>query len=208
MKKLMIATAIAASIASGANAFTTYDVTSSITSAQLWLPIGASVPPGTDVLAAGATVTGLAIGGFAYDVDSNGTIDAGQLTFHGQTIFNAGPLIRVTYDLSGGDYSTSAPAGITFKAGTVQIDAYSTTSGWLPYSTIDVATTNIPFVAGTGTGHLGTNNTAGITNLAPGTVSLPGLFTPPSGIDNAVSGITLLGNAAGMFLSGTVTLTP
>jgi hypothetical protein len=207
MKKLMIATAIAASIASGANAFTTYSVTSNVTSAQLWLPIGASIPPGTDVLASGATVTGLGFGGFAYDVDSNGTIDAGQLTFTGETIFSAGPLIRVNYYLSGGDYTPAS--GITFKAGTIQIDAYTTTSGWLPYSTVDVATTNIPFVAGTGTGHLGTNDTAGVANLAPGTVSLPGGFTPPTtGINNAVSGITLLGNPAGLFLGGTVTLTP
>jgi hypothetical protein len=205
MKKLLLATAIAASVATGANAATTYNVTSNITNIQLWLP-----SPSTELMTSepGGSFTGLQFGGQAFDANDDGIIDSSSLTMTGVVNFTAATLpIRLTFDINNGTYSAN---GTTFTGGTIQVDAYTTEAGWQAFSTIDASATNLPFLAGQA-GHLGTNSTAGLL-LAPGTTALPGLWDgqQPSGvgIDNAVSALTLLGNTSGMYLDGTITLTP
>lgn len=209
MKKLLIATAIAASLTTGAHALTTYTVDSTINSVKLFVPQGMSGLPDIDLQATtGASANGLSISGYAYDYNSDGVIDDSQLSFVGRLQFDPGTVpIRVTFNLSAGTYVPGV--GVTFTAGTVQVDAFTTTSGWVPYSTIDVASTNIPFVAGTATGHIGTNDTAGL-QLNPAGVTLPGTGYAGgggAGEDDAVSGLTLLGKPAGLFLDGSLVFT-
>lgn len=212
MKKLLLATAIAASAATGAHAATTYDVSSNITGMQLWLGQ-------TELLTAepGGYFTGVQFSGTATSSNDNGIIDSANISMTGVTGFTAAGLpIKLTFNIGNGNYTPGS--GTTFSSGTIQVDAYSDVNygtgnppdyQWAPFSTIDASTTNLPFLAGQ-VGHLGTNSTAGLL-LAPGTHALPGLWDgqiPGVGINNAVSSLTLLSNTSGMFLDGTITLTP
>jgi len=212
MKKLLLATAIAASVATGAHAATTYDVSSNITGLQLWLG-------SNNLLTAepGGYFSGVQFGGTAYDANDDGIIDNSNVTMTGEVGFTAaGKPIKLTFNLSGGNYA--AGSGTTFSSGNVDVQLYTNLNTgydpanddfeWIPFSTIDASTTNLPFLAGQ-VGHLGTNSTAGL-QLAPGTHALPGLWDgqdPGVGIDNAVAALTLLGNSSGMFLDGSTTLT-
>lgn len=206
MKKLLIATAVAASLATGAQAATSYNVTSNITGLGLWA-FG-----NTDLLTAEAPgyFTGLAFGGTATDTDDNGSIDTSAVTLVGEVGFTAAGLpIRLTFNLSNGGYTPGS--GVTFAGGTVQVDI-ATTNGYLPYSTIDASTTNLPFLAGQ-PGHWSdlypAQTTAGLL-LAPGVSALPGLWdgvAESATFNNAAAALTLLGTSSGMYLDGTVTLT-
>jgi hypothetical protein len=205
MKQLLIATAIAATVATGAQAQQKYEISSHITATQLWLG-------GTDLVALPTGFSNnLEFGGFAYDDGVNPL--SSQVTFHGSATFDAGggmgPVIRLTFELSKGGNTVGGPnPGVTFTGGEIQID-YFAGAGWLPYATVDAATTAIPFKANL-TGHLGTNVTTGlILNPAAVTVSLPGLYDgTPATEDFAVSAISLFSTQAGLFMKGTFTMTP
>lgn len=206
MKKLLIATAVAASMATGAQA-AVYNVTSNITGLNLYA-FG-----NQDLMTAEAPgyFTGLAFGGTATDADDNGSIDSSALTLGGEVGFTAAGLnIRLTFNLNNGGYTPGS--GVTFAGGTVQVDV-QTTNGYVPYSTIDASTTNLPFLAGQ-PGHWAdtypAQTTAGLL-LAPGTSALPGLWdgvAESAGFNNAVSALTLLGTTSGMFMDGTITVAP
>lgn len=217
MKKLLLATAIAASAATGAHAATTYDVSSNVTGLQLWLG-------NLELLTSGDPAgyfTGVQFGGTAYDANDDGIIDSSNVTMVGEAGFTAGPQIKLTFNLGSGNYVH--PVGTTFTSGTVVVDTYVNVNygisetpdfQWVNFSTVDASTTNLPFLVGQ-PGHLAggdpayPNTTAGLL-LAPGTNALPGLWDgqiPGAGINSAVSSLTLLGNTAGMFLDGTITLT-
>jgi hypothetical protein len=205
MKKLLIATAVAATMATGAHA-ATYEVTSNITAVGLYLgelDLMTAEAPGFQTIQ---------FGGFAYDTDDNGTIDSSALTLTGQQGFTVNALqIKLTYNLSSGGYA--AGSGVTFTGGDILIETYSDTSGWLPYGTIDAATTNLPFLAnqpGHWVDQYPNQTTAGLL-LAPGLNTLPGLWdqvAESSSFNNGVAALTLLGQSSGMFLQGTVTLEP
>lgn len=206
MKKLLIATAVAASLATGAHA-AVYDVSSNITGLNLYA-FG-----NTDLMTAEAPgyFTGLQFGGTATDADDNGSIDSSAVTLVGEVGFTAaGQQIRLTFNLSNGTYTVGQ--GVNFTGGTVQVDVNTATSGWIPFSTVDAATTNLPFLAGQ-PGHWADEHpeqtTAGLL-LAPGTTNLPGLWdgvVGSAGFNNAVSSLILLGTSSGMYMDGTVTLT-
>ena len=205
MKKLLIATAVAASMASGAHALT-YNVSSNITAVGLYLA-------DTDLMTSepGAFLSGLAFGGTAEDSNNDGIIDSANLTMTGQQGFTVASLpIRLTYNLAGGNYVSGT--GFTFTGGNILIEV-QTTDGYVPYGTIDAATTNLPFVAGV-PGHWAAEypdqTTVGL-QLAPGTTALPGLWDQIANsatFNNGVSALTLLGQSSGMFLQGDITLTP
>lgn len=203
MKKLLLATAVTAAMASGAFA-TTYNVTSSgpayggTLGVTMWVGYNQLV-----IASCGTDNTGLTLGGTASDSGSPGSISSSAVTLSGTVCMDAGgPIIRLTFALTNGNYDRNDP-GTTFSGGTIDIDV-QTTSGWVPYGTINAGTTNLPFLYGDA-GHLGTNTTAGLI-LRPGTRQLPGDWDGVSatspGANSAVSAITLFSNTAGMFLIG------
>lgn len=218
MKKLLIATAIAASMATGAHAATTYAITSNITG------LGLFAFGNTNLLTSepGGYYSGIVLGGTAVDVDDNGSIDTSAVTLAGEVGFVAAGLpIRLTFGLNSGAYTVGS--GVTFSGGTVNVEAYVESytdeengyvdyTGYIPYSLINAAETPLPFLAGQ-PGHwvdLYPSQTSAGLLLAPGVNVLPGLWdgVPESaGFNNAVASLVLLGTASGMFLDGTVTLT-
>jgi len=215
MKKLLLATAIAASVATGAHAATTYDVSSNITGLQLWLG-NVSLLDGPPA----GYFTGVQLGGTAYDSNDDGIIDSSALTLNGEVGFSAGGLpIKLTFNIGSGNFVNGS--GTTFSSGTIKVDNYINVNygvegaqpdfEWVPFSApIDASTTNLPFLANQA-GHLidpdtqqPINTTAGLL-IAPGTHALPGLWDGQItgvGINNAVSALTLLGTTAGFFLDG------
>jgi hypothetical protein len=206
MKKLLIATAVAASMATGAQAATLYNVSSEVTGIGLYLA-------DTDLMTGEAPgyFTDWGFGGTATDNDDNGTIDSSALTLTGIQGFTAnGNNIRLTYNLNSGSYA--AGQGVTFTGGNILIEI-QTTNGWAEYGAIDASVTELPFLANE-PGHWAASypsqTTAGLL-LAPGTNALPGLWNldpnDPS-FNNGVAALTLLGQTSGMFLEGTMTLEP
>lgn len=204
MKKLLIATAVAASMATGAQA-AVYNVSSNITGLNLYafgdVELMSAEAPGY--------YTGLAFGGTATDADDNGTIDSSDLTLVGEVGFTAAGLnVRLTFDLNSGNYVVGS--GVNFTGGTITVDVH-TGEDWAPFSVVDASETNLPFFAnqpGHWSDEYPAQTTAGLL-LAPGLNLLPGLWdgVPGSaGFDNAVSALSLLGATAGMYIDGTVTL--
>lgn len=208
MKKLLIATAVAASMISGANAATNYLVSSNITGVGLYLNDIDMTQPEYEGGPAGY-FTNFGFGGTAVDTNDDGIVDSSNLTLTGLVGINANGLnIRLTFDLNNGGYV--AGSGTTFTGGTILIDI-ATTEGFVNYSTIDASTTNLPFLANA-PGHMAGaypgQTTAGLL-LAPGTTALPGLWDliPESAtFNNAVSALALLGQNSGMNLQGDITL--
>lgn len=205
MKKLLIATAVAATMATGAHA-ATYDVSSNITAVGLYLG-------DIDLMSAEAPgfISNFAFGGTAEDANNDGIIDSANLTLTGQQGFTVNALpIRLTYNLSSGNYV--AGSGVTFTGGDILIETYFETSGYVYYGRVDAATTNLPFLANQ-PGHWSASypnqTTAGLL-LTPGlNTPLPGLWDliPESGsFNNGVSALTLLGQNAGLFLQGDISL--
>jgi hypothetical protein len=205
MKKLLIATAVAATMATGAQAATLYNVSSDITAVGLYLG-------DIDLMTAEpGSFQAIQFGGTALDTDDNGSIDSASLTLTGEHRFVVNQLpIRLTYSLDSGGYVPGT--GVTFIGGGILIEV-ETTDGYIPYGTIDAATTNLPFVANV-PGHWAAtypNQTTTGLQLAPGTTALPGLWdqiAESSSFNNGVSALFLLEQNAGMFLEGTITLTP
>jgi opacity protein-like surface antigen len=206
MKKLLIATAVAATMATGAQAAKVYDVTSDITAVGLYLG-------DLDLMSAEAPgyITNFQFGGTATDDDDNGTIDSSALTLTGIQGFTVNALpIRLTYNLSNGGYV--AGSGVTFTGGNILIEV-QTTEGYVPYGTIDASVTHLPFLAnqpGHWSDQYPAQTTAGLL-LAPGVNNLPGLWdqvAESGSFNNGVAALTLLGQSSGMFLQGTVSLVP
>ena len=200
MKKLLIASAIAASMASGAQA-ASYDVSSNVTDIQLWLGFG-----NTNAV----TTQTITIGGTAEDSNDDGVLDSTALTFGGQVLFDAaGVDVQVTFAMTDG---TLGADGTTYTGGNIIVhtDAHDGL-GFVLFDTIDVAANNIPMLASIGGGAAvpGAQNTAGL-NVDIGTTALPGLWNGQfggAGFNSGVAAVTLLGNTAGMYLAGDVTLT-
>jgi hypothetical protein len=201
MKKLLIATAVAATMATGAQAAsTTYNVSSNITAVGLYLG-------DLDLMTAEAPgyITGFNFGGTATDADNDGDIDSSSLTLTGIQGFTVNALpIRLTYNLSSGSFVQGS--GVTFTGGNILIEV-QTTEGYTPYGTIDAATTNLPFLGGQ-PGHWAANyptqTTTGL-QLVPGTTALPGLWdqiAESGSFNNGVAALTLLGQTSGMYLEG------
>jgi len=226
MKRLLLVTAVAASLTTAAHA-TTYDVSSNITGVQLYLGT-------TDIFSYNpgygppSYITGFKLGGTATDANDDGIIDSASLTLTGEAGFTASQPLKLIFNLGSGNFV--AGSGTTFSSGTVQLDVYADVnpddeSGypdfqWVPLSTTDASTTNLPFLAGQ-PGQLTTrdvygniltqpNTTAGL-QLAPGTHALPGLWDGQIGSEGVNSSLTvmnLLGSYAGIFMEGTITLAP
>jgi hypothetical protein len=200
MKRLLLASAITTSLISSANAYTTYNISSSVTDMQMWV-FTLSVPAGSFALE---------FEGTAIDEDDDDKIDSAYMLMSGYGVFAVyidGWYVgdfRILWNNYGG-YTWGW--GTTFHFGTVSTEVL-TTSGWQPYSVIDASTTNLAFALGE-PGHLGgTQTTAGL-QLAPGTNPLPGLWDGDTiGIDNAVGVIPFLGIPTGVYLEGTITLSP
>lgn len=220
MKKLMLATAIALSASTAYSAPTVYDVTSNIGLVQIYVDKYNLVEncPG-DVPSA------LALGGTATDTDDDGRIEASNTTLTGTVCMEAaGVDIRLTFDLQAGTYDRDDP-GTTFTDGTVEIEVNTTSMGWILYDTIDASISNIECIADR-TGHMSTAFPADDTQITAGlllnnrfgtavtTRNLPGQWPGPivgtvngAGYNDAVCVTTLLGNRAGLYLDGEVTLT-
>lgn len=203
MKKRLLASALVVAF-SGAVHAKTYTVSSNITGVQFYLN-------SSEVLTnePGGYFNNFRISGTAVDVDDDGVIDSSDVAMTGEASFSVfGVPARLTIDFQDGQYT--AGMGTTFTSGWLQMDAYF--SSWTPYSSIDVAATNLEFLAGR-PGHFpqwGPQTTAGLL-LAPGTQALPGLWDGidwnSEGFNSAVGVMPIAGFDIGFFLDGTVTLT-
>jgi hypothetical protein len=196
MKKLLLATAIAASVAStGANAIA---VESNITGLGAY--IGSS----------NAAVTVNNEGGLAVGGDT-----VTGLTFTGNATLTTGPFVDLTFNLSDGVRSgVNGAGGTTFNSGTILINVDAGDgNGFQPYGTVDASVIpgGLPFLAGQD-GHITgapTQTTAGLVVDDSGNGTLGGLWNGgfldvPGGWNSAASSLTLFGNTAGFFLEGTV----
>lgn len=207
MKTRLIAAAIAVALAGHSHASTTYNISSNVTNAEFWSENFYLIP------SPGSVPASLAFGGTAIDVDDDGTIDSSNVTLSGETqfymigLFSPAPLIaRAVFSLNSGSYTPAV--GVTFTGGSIAIDVWTTTSGWTPYGTIDASVTNLPFFAGQPASWGLPYTTAGLL-LIPGNTGLPGRFVPPaSGFNNAVIAMYMLGMQTGLFMEGTLMLTP
>lgn len=202
MRKLLlgmaIGTAVATTLSSGVQAYTiTSSVYSDITALQLWVgPV--------DIMTHEAPGSfNLAFGGSATDVDGDGYIDSANLLLYGLVDFTVNGLnIRLDFDLQDGGYA--AGSGITFRGGTIGVEI-NTSSGWIPYSTIDASSTNLGFLANQ-PGHLAEDVpgqiTAGIVRD-----TLPGLWDGVIGsasFNRGAGAFTLLGQMLGFYMQGTI----
>lgn len=150
---------------------------------------------GNNILAAGST---LSFGGL---ITSDGTnITGGTVTANGNQALN-GDLagITLTMNLSG----TASDAGVLFDSGTVCV----TSAIACDLGLIDVSVTNVSFLPGVSWGFF---TTTGLqldgTQTAPEyTVAQPGLAST-AGPYAAAGAATLLGNDAGIFISGDIHL--
>lgn len=197
---ILIGSTIASALPAVANASASGFVSSNITAMQLWA-FG-----NTDLLTAEAPgyFNNFQFGGIATDVDDDGFVDSANLTLTGEVRFRAAGLdTRLTFDLNNGNYVPGS--GITFTGGDVLMEMYSLSSGWVPYSTIDAATTNLGFLAnqpGHFVDHYPGQVTAGIVRNA-----LPGLWdgVPGSaGFNRAATSFILFGTSVGLYLEGSI----
>jgi hypothetical protein len=207
MKKILLAGMVAAACSGAANAIT-YEVSSNITGVQWWLQ-------NIELLTfePGGHFSNIRFSGTATDVDGDGVIDSSQLSMSGELGFVANGLpLEETFALNDGHYV--AGVGTTFTSGYIINDIWDG-EGWQTYDSYDAYLENLGMVVGA-PGHYidspgaGTHTTAGLL-LAPGTTALPGLWDGIVGSGSYNNGITtfwFLGQNIGMFLQGTVTLTP
>jgi len=215
MKKIALAAGIAASLSMGTQA-ATYDVSSEISGFSMFLgtfnlfDADLNTEPGKK-----GYWENLKFAGTLDDVNNDGVLDnGGNITFTGTAVFNAGPDVRLTFDLSGG-YMHMA-SGVLMNAGTVLIET-NTGTGYEVYSTVDASIDHFSFLKTSDQGHVG-QATEGLI-LSPIAMNtgdrfvLPGLwdgviFGPGNGlIDAGVSSVSLFGNQAGVYMDGEVTLT-
>lgn len=217
MKKLAIAAAVAAAAISLQSNAALYNVSSNVTGNQLF--IGGN----QDALLSAGGSWSLAIGG-TIDITLDGlggyTVNSSNLTYQGVQTFTAGPLVRLTYDLS----QTSDPSnyvngvGTTFNAGTILIETKTPSdTDFVPYATVDASATPLAFTASPDGGHAGQARAGlllengAIAGDGSITVALPGLWSPASffnpTVENSISGVTLFGNSAGVWAAGDITLT-
>lgn len=210
MKKSLLSSAVAIAVASTAHA-TSYNVTTNITGVQVWMNhIDVKIDCPYPVLPDPIDIDGTAEGSSPTQIDSANLSIGGTVCLD----LGAGLVARLVFALSNGQYSASAP-GTTFTGGSIGMDILTTT-GWVPYTTIDASVSNLPFIANQ-TGHLGTtgsppaniNTTAGLL-LSPGTNPLPGFWTGDlngPGMNSAI-GVIWPGSPLGLYVSGSISLTP
>lgn len=204
MKKLLLASIIGSTLATtlvtNASAATSM-VSSNITNIQLWVgeaELLTEEAPGY--------FSNLAFGGTAQDLDNNGYVDSANLTFSGLVGFTINALnIRLDFDLNNGGFVPGS--GITFQGGWVVVNI-QTTSGWVPYGSIDASADNLGFLAdqpGHMTWDFPDQTTAGIVRDM-----LPGLWDGNVGsasFDRAAGSFTLLGQRIGFFMEGSIAAT-
>lgn len=194
MKKLVLVSAVAAAslISVAANAGVTSSINSSLI--QMYVSNQDMEYPCPSPYTTGLTLSGTAA---AVSLDGHVCLDP----YGDQSV-----LVAVDFDLDGAGNAS----GTVFDSGTVGV-AVNIGTGWIPYPDI-VATSTDPVncVVG-GVGHLGTNLTAGI-DLSSGTHFLAGTWSgnpADSSVDNAACAVLgVMGQDAGLFLSGSVTVTP
>lgn len=213
MKKQILMAVAAAALAGGGNAATTYDITSNITGAQLWVA-------GYDLLAEDpySYFSGLRFFGTAVDVDDDGAIDSAQVSMAGVIEFRVNDYrARQTFHLHDGRYD--AGLGTTFESGGIVYEyEYSEENGgpveWIEYSSYQADMDWFEMQRGL-PGHNVQHNapvsqtTAGLL-LAPGTTALPGLWNGivgGAGYDSGLATYVMFGANMGLFLQGSVTLT-
>ncbi|HSB95542.1 MAG TPA: VPLPA-CTERM sorting domain-containing protein [Spongiibacteraceae bacterium] len=229
-KSLLATTTLIACLTTGASASTTYNVTSNITGAQLWMSTLNLISAEYD-----GSYTGFAIAGTATDEDEddNGSIDSSNLTLAGAVFFTGGglPPININFNFTDGHYA--AGSGVTFTAGGIAGFFYGTeddaevtpppyTYSWLPFPVADVSDAQPVFINGaTGayadnaaspySGLAPSSQTLAGLLLAPGTTALPGLWdgvVNGAGFNSAAGKAIVLGTMAGLYLDGNLTLTP
>lgn len=148
----------------------------------------------------------LEFGGWATDADNDHYVDSADLTFTGELGFVINGLnARVTFDFQHGGFQPGQ--GILFTAGSMQLDVLTADYGWTPYSIIDVATTNMPFLAGQ-PGHMTNYDPNGQTTAGVVHNALPGLWDGQiggTGYDRAASVMQVLGVPIGIYLEGSIT---
>jgi len=160
---------------------------------------------GPNVLTGGsATISGY----MTTDSDAPGyTITGGNIVLNSTTFLApTGPELQIDMiNLSG----TPTNAGVLMTSGSVCVSPVAE-PGSCSLGLVDVATNNIPFLPGITWGY---NTTSGLQlNGAGGasfTVAQPGNLAETGGPAGgaAVAGFVLLGNAAGIFMSGDLTMT-
>lgn len=217
MKKIALSAAVAAAISMSVQAV---EVRSQIDGMQLWV---GDYNPLPDPLAheAGA--------GYHRDIAIAGDTETG-LTFTGIVVFNAGLDVRLNFNLSSGlRQGVNGAGGVLFSGGTIVIDT-NDGSGWATYATVDASTQPLSFLAGVDT-HL--TSCAGEGICTSGLVVydqevgvggspeerrtiaiLPGLWSGDTigagrqELGREASGVSLFGNAAGVFLEGRLYAVP
>lgn len=208
MSKQVLMGLVTVLLISGGNAATTYSVTSNITGVQWWLADYELLTG-----APGGYFSDVRFSGTATDVDEDGVIDSSQLSMSGELGFVANDyIVKETFTLADGHYV--AGVGTTFESGSIINETFQD-GEWYAYGSYVADWDHLEMVAGepghnVGNSGAGSQITAGL-QLAPGTTALPGLWNGivgGSGYNNAVTTFTFLGNNIGMYLQGTVTLTP
>jgi hypothetical protein len=199
MKKLLLATAVLA--ATSAAQATTFDVSGSFVSSSplidsgLMLSIG-----GPNIVFDGSFIN---ISGQVINDDA-GTITGGTINLVGTQSMNpTGTPITLTMNMSG----TATNDGVLFTSGAICVTAVTACDT----GNIDVSVDNISFLDGLTWGY---NSGVGLqlgdgTETGDYTVAQPGNMaqTGGPGGGQAVGGAVLLGNAAGIFLAGDLTMT-
>jgi hypothetical protein len=214
MKKLAIAATLAATMSAGAQAATTYNVTSNITNMGLFQTVADLIASEMNYDDGTGHTHGyfenLEYGGTVTDTDDDGNIDnGGAVTLDGIAAFPVGTArdVRLTFDMDGA-YQTS-PKGVKFTGGSIIVEI-NDGGGYVPFDVINLSTTNfVPFLESTNGGHFG-QGTAGL-SLAPGANTLPGNWDGMfNGVNynDALGSVTFLFNTAGVWMDGTVTLAP
>lgn len=208
MKKLLLACAAVAACSGAANA-ATYTVSSNITGLQLWawqIELLTYEP--------GGYYSNVQFSGTATDADDDGVIDSSQLFMSGQLGFVANGLpVRHTFALSEGHYA--AGQGTVFESGVIVNETFQGEDGWAVYGSLDAYIEPVRMLVGepghyVGNPGAGAQTIAGLL-LAPGTTALPGLWdgiVGSAGYNNATAAYWMIGADLGLFLQGTVTLTP
>lgn len=195
LKKTALVAAISLASSTGAHAVAIYgDITA------LQMTLGTS-----DLIGNTQSDFDLAIGGTTEAVAITGWV----------TVFNAWNYTQMIWDLQGGiRQGTNGSGGTLFTAGSIVIN--TSTDGGNTYNyfdTIDVSTTNLPFLANQD-GPIApapTQTTAGLVIDDAGYSTLPGLWDLvyfSDGWNNAVSSLSLFGNTGGLFMEGSVAPVP
>ncbi len=170
-------------------------VTGTITSLQMTLSTEDLMAP------AEAEFNGLTIGG---DTDTGLTITGNMVAF------TAGTYVGIGWNLNNGmRQGVDGAGGVIFQGGSITISTSVDGVNFTPFDTVDVSTTNIPFLAGGNGAILPAPNqtTAGMVVNDAGYGTLPGLwdlaFFSPT-FNNATGALSLFGQSAGIYMTGSI----